>query len=228
MQGAGAPVSEVEVEWQFDALDLRPVERWLLAVPGLAGPGSDGPPAAVTVTEGPARRLVDGYLDTPDWRIGRSGYVLRIRRRAGVAEVTLKSTAPATGGLRRRLEVTEPLTDAGLGGLGTDGPVGWRLKALVGSRPLHEVLEVRTRRRPYEWRVADEPVAEVALDETVIAVGDDRHPVRLRRVEVEVVASWVQRLTPLVERLRFECGLQPAALSKFEAGLLASGMHIPG
>ncbi len=98
---------------------------------------------------------------------------------------------------------------------------------MAGKRPLQPVLEVRTRRRPYDLRVGDERVAEVALDETTIVVGNDSQPVRLQRVEVEVSAAWVKRLTPLVDTLRRECGLQPAALSKFEAGLLAAGLRVP-
>jgi CHAD domain-containing protein len=50
---------------------------------------------------------------------------------------------------------------------------------------------------------------------------------QLRRVEVEVQPEWLEALTPLVEQLRMACGLQPAALSKFEAGLLALGVELP-
>ena len=96
-----------------------------------------------------------------------------------------------------------------------------------GTRTLDPVLEVRTRRRPFDLRVDEEIVAEIALDETVISVGQGGRPVRLRRVEVEVVPAWVETLAPLVDRLRDECGLQPATLSKFEAGLLAAGLRIP-
>src|SRR5437899_2119554 len=84
----------VEVEWQFDAVDLRPVERWL-AARGLVG-------------EQPAvRRLRDDYLDTTDWRLHRAGYSLRVRRSGRASEATLKSLATAHGGLRRRIEITE-------------------------------------------------------------------------------------------------------------------------
>jgi CHAD domain-containing protein len=232
VKGKGAEPKDVEIEWQLDALDLRPVERWLAALPGrpaYATPaGVPGEVAsAMTAHPRPAERLVDTYLDTVDWRIGRSGFVVRIRHRGGRGEVTLKDMAQATGGLRRRLEVTEPLPPGGVGALGTDGPVGWRLRALAGKRPLETVLEVRTRRRPYDLRVSEERVAEVALDDTTIVVADDHQPVRLQRVEVEVEPAWVEGLTPMVDTLRRECGLQPAALSKFEAGLLAAGLRIP-
>ena len=223
--GAG---HDVEVEWQFDALDLRPVERWLAALPVSATGGAGTARPAVTVLAQPARRLVDRYLDTEDWRIARSGFVLRTRRRGRRDEATLKDTRPATeGGLRRRLEVTEPLAAGAVERLGPDGPVGWRVNAVVGRRPLRQVLEVRTRRRPYSLRVGHDEVAELALDETTIDVGGSERPVQLRRVEVEVAAPWVDRLSPVVEDLRVACGLQPASLSKFEAGLMALGVTIP-
>ena len=228
-----AEPNDSEIEWQFDALDLRPVERWLAGLPGLPAHVSfaertpDQVSSTVTAQPRPAERLVDSYVDTADWRIGRSGFVLRVRHRGGRGEVTLKDVVQAKGGLRRRLEVTEPLPADGVGALGATGPVGWRLHALAGKRTLQPVLEVRTRRRPYDLRVTDERVAEVALDETTIVVGNDHQPVRLQRVEVEVTAPWVKRLTPLVDTLRRECGLQPATLSKFEAGILAAGLRMP-
>ena len=98
---------------------------------------------------------------------------------------------------------------------------------MAGTRPFRQVLEVRTRRRPFSLRVAGEEVAEVALDETVITEGPAQQPVRLRRVEVEVRPEWAENLEPVVEDLRRSCGLQAATLSKFEAGLLALGIHVP-
>ena len=217
----------VEIEWQFDALDLRPVERWLATLPTLAVETGDG--GTVTALARTPRRLVDSYLDTDDWRIARAGFVVRTRRRGRNDEVTLKDTRPAEGsGLRQRLEVTEVLPASGLAALGPDGPVGRRLRAIVGTRRLHEVLQVRTRRRPFALRVGGVDAAEVALDDTMIVVGSGQRPMQLRRVEVEVHPEWLDALEPIVDQLRASCGLQPARLSKFEAGLLALGEEIPG
>ena len=218
----------VEIEWQFDAFDLRPVERWLAALPTLAVETGDG--GTVTALARTPRRLVDSYLDTDDWRIARAGFVVRTRRRGRHDEITLKDTRPAEGsGLRQRLEVTEVLPTSGLvAALGADGPVGRRLRAIVGGRRLREVLQVRTRRRPFALRVGGVDAAEVALDDTMIVVGGGQRPTQLRRVEVEVQAEWLDALEPIVEQLRATCGLQPARLSKFEAGLLAMGQEIPG
>ena len=226
-EGGAEPSEPVEIEWQFDALDLRPVERWLAGLPSLAVEAGDG--GTVTALAKTPRRLIDSYLDTDDWRIARAGFVVRTRRRGRQDEVTLKDTRPAEGsGLRQRLEVTEVLPGAGLSALGPSGPVGRRLRAIAGTRRLHEVLQVRTRRRPFALRVGGIDAAEVALDDTVIVVGNGQRPMQLRRVEVEVRPEWLGALEPMVEQLRSSCGLQPARLSKFEAGLLALGQEIPG
>jgi triphosphatase len=217
---------DVEVEWQFDALDLRPVERWLAALPGRQ-PAPDLP--TLTALAKPARRLVDRYLDTPDWRLARAGFVLRTRHHGRQEEATLKNShPPGEGGLRVRLEVTEPLEGGDIKTLSTLGPVGRRVRAVAGTRPLRQVLEVRTRRRPFSLRVAGEEVAELALDDTVITGRAGERPVQLRRVEVEVSPDWVKALEPVVAELRVACGLQPATLSKFEAGLLGLGIPVPG
>ncbi len=225
--GPGDPRDPVEIEWQFDALDLRPVERWLATLPTLAVEAGDR--GTVTALARTPRRLVDSYLDTDDWRIARAGFVVRTRRRGRHDEITLKDTRPAEGsGLRQRLEVTEVLPVSGVAGLGPSGPVGRRLRAIVGAHGLHEVLQVRTRRRPFALRVGGVDAAEVALDDTVIVVGGGQRPMQLRRVEVEVRPEWLDALDPIVEQLRASCGLQPARLSKFEAGLLGVGREIPG
>ncbi|HVC70618.1 MAG TPA: CHAD domain-containing protein [Acidimicrobiales bacterium] len=227
MPERGANPTHVEVEWQLDALDLRPVERWLGTFPRVVPGTGIGSTHVVTVETLPVKRTVDVYLDTEDWRIGRSGFVLRIRHHADQGEVTLKDTAPAVAGLRRRLEVTQPLPAAGLHDLDPQGPVGRRLRALAGDAPLTHLLEIRTRRRPYLLHAAEERLGEMDLDDTIIVVGDDEYPVRMRRVELEVDPRWVELLTPLVDQLRQECGLQSAILSKFEVGLLAAGLRVP-
>jgi CHAD domain-containing protein len=226
-QDAAGPPDAVEIEWQFDALDLRPVERWLATLPtlGLA----DDEQRTITALAKTPRRLVDSYLDTSDWRLAAAGFVVRTRRRGRQDEVTLKDTKEADeSGLRKRLEVTEVMPAAGFGALGTEGPVGRRIHAIAGRRVLAEVLQVRTRRRPFSLRVGGVDAAEVALDDTVIVVGDGQRPMQLRRVEVEVRPEWVEALEPIVWHLRTSCGLQPATLSKFEAGLMAVGVEIPG
>jgi triphosphatase len=216
-----------EIKWQFDALDLRPVERWLATLPTLSIEPYEQ--TTLTASAQPPQRLVDFYLDTDDWRMARAGFVVRTRRRGRRDDITLTTARWAEDTERRPpLSVCEELPPAGVSALGPDGPVGRRAHALAGHRPLRPVLQVRTRRRSYVLRVDGGDAAEIALDDTVIVVGNGQRPMQLRRVEVRLFPDWTDALGPLMLALRAACGLQTATLSKFEAGLLARGIEIPG
>jgi CHAD domain-containing protein len=206
-----------EVEWQFDALDLRPIERWL-ASPAAAATGLD-------VGRGETTYLVDVYADTDDWRVYRAGYALRLRRDGERWEATMKSLDPAASGPRRRTEITQPTEDHSPDLLAAEGgPVGDRLRALAGRHAVGAAFEVRTRRTTFPLAVEGRPAAELALDQTTIPLGEGEEPVHLRRVEVELRDG--TDLTAFLGALVEAGGLRPASLSKFEAGLMAMG-HAP-
>jgi len=211
-----------EIEWQFDAMDVRPVSRWLEG-------GAWGPDPAVA--RGETREISDGYFDTEDWRIFRAGYALRIRSTDGhKVEATMKRLAPADGetGLKKRREISEPLDAADPETLkDLPGPVGDRVRVLTGPEVLRPLFEVRTRRSAHQLLLDGFRAGEVAFDETAIPVEEEAEPVRIRRVEVEVEPEALDRLEPFVGRLREECRLSPAVASKYESGLLARGLTPP-
>ena len=218
---SGARVSwtgvQTEIEWQFDAVDVRPVARWLEAW----AEGSQG-----SLSRAPAVRIQDRYLDTDDWRLYRAGYSLRVRKQGGSFEATLKAL-PTEGSLRRRVEITEALPDGeARSPIEAAGQVGRRVRDVCGGRPLQLLCEVRTSRRPYLVQVGAAR-AEVALDETTIPVADSSRPVRLRRVEGEVAEGSPEDLAAFVGELEMGAGLRAAALTKFEAGLLSTGQSAP-
>jgi triphosphatase len=200
-----------EIEWQFDAIDTRPVERWLNA-------------AGELVTRGEAKRFVDTYADTDDWRLYRAGYSLRLRVGQSGTEATMKSLSAGANGLRDRTEIVEPLPAGSLETLpASDGPVGRRVRAVVGPHAVRPKFQVRTRRRTYLVSSNGSAAAEVALDATTIPV-EGREPARLLRVEVETSGGPTPDLADFVGNMRDACGLTPASVSKFEAGLLARGL----
>jgi triphosphatase len=208
-------MDHLEIEWQFDAVHLQLVERWLRTVH----------PADLVLTPGVAAGIIDLYLDTQDWRLFRAGYSLRIRSAGGRVQATMKALKPAKGAMRRRREISADLQAAAPEAvLRLRGPLADNLRALAGRAPLRRLFEVRTLRQTFALARDGQPVGEVALDETTIPVGEDS-PAELRRVEVEVPEQAVEAARPFVELLRIACGLQPAMVSKFEAGLIASGLR---
>jgi triphosphatase len=216
-----------EVEWQFDALDLRPVVRWL----GSPAAWLDG--SGVRVAAVGTSSQADLYLDTDDQRFHRAGYALRIRRvgRRREAEATLKglnTASQAAPGLRSRRELSERLASADPALLASaPGPVGERLRAVAGRKRLLPLFEVRTRRRTFTVETDGAAPGEIALDETAIRPADGGPPARFRRVEIELAERSLPALGSFVEELRSACGLQPAALSKYEAGLLSADIRAP-
>lgn len=207
---------QIEVEWQYAALDTRPVVRWL------SGPlpvGFRAEPAGVKLLE-------DTYFDTAEWHINRAGYTCRIRRKGDGAELTLKASADASAGMRSRRELTEPLDSPSASPSNAPGPCGALIRALAGRTPLRPMFQLQTRREIFNLADSEGVLAEIAVDETSIPVGEDR-PVRLSRVEVEVDPTAVERARPFVTDLVAANRLTEAGTSKFEAALIATGQTIP-
>ena len=113
-----SPVDHHEVEWQFDAGELEPVEAWLRHHSSGAG---------LVVKPEPEEKIADAYYDSQDWRFYRAGYALRVRKAGTDTEATMKSLSPAEGNVRRRREITEPRKDDKSAAPGkASGPVGER------------------------------------------------------------------------------------------------------
>jgi triphosphatase len=214
-----------EIEWQFEAAQLAPVESWLKEHPSTPD---------LTTVPGATKELTDTYYDTEDWRLYRAGYALRVRRDGKGTEATMKSLAPAEDALRRRHEISELLKR------GTDapkrarGPIGELLRRLADDQDLRPLFEVRTRRRsfmlfPERPSESDAAVGEVALDGLEISgLGGAR--TRLSRVEVEIHsdAELPDAVGELVGERRNALGLRPAGTSKVEAGLSTADLHPRG
>lgn len=207
-----SPASHVESEWQFAALDVRPVGRWLESanIPGY------------TITEAGAKDVSDTYLDTDDWRLFRAGFTCRIREKGDGAELTLKSMAEAPGGLRQRVERNEPLDGSRLEG--ASGDVARTIRLAAGRRPVRELFTLHQRRRIFVLADTEGDLGEISLDDTTIPVGVEDAPARLSRVEVEVAG--VDRASRFVDVLIAATGLAPATTGKFQAALLATGMSV--
>jgi len=210
-------VDHNEIEWQFDAADLRRVARWLRTAP--LPPATELGPESV-------RTMIDTYFETNDWRLRRAGYALRVRQSGDDLEATMKALDGGKAVQRCRREITTAMapTRSALAIEHVSGPLADRIHAVAGRHSLKPILEIRTRRRLRSVIVDGHPAGELALDRTVIPRGAGAEPVRLERVEVEAEEGMVDALVPFVEALRAGCGLSPAARSKLETGLGALGI----
>jgi triphosphatase len=218
-----------EIEWQFDASELEPVEGWL----DQHKSGSSGLLIAPESTVG----ITDTYYDTDDWRFYRAGYALRVRNTDGAVEATMKSLTPAEGSLRRRREISEPLeVDKPSTLKEARGPVGGRSRTLVGRREMCPLLTLKTRRQGFALLLEDSTdgnqkdvrIGGISLDSSEIPLGEET--ARVTRVEVEAAIGMA--LTPellgFVDEMQSALELTPATISKYETGLYASGLNPEG
>jgi triphosphatase len=215
-----------EIEWQFDADDLRPVEDWL----GRYDPGTSGLVVAPETT----LEITDTYYDTADWRFYRAGYALRVRNTNGEVEATMKSLKPAEGSLRRRREISEPLEDdrpATLKQAG--GPVGGRSRALVGGREMRPLFRLETSRQGLGLLLEDSTdrtvrLGEISLDASRVPLGQEPTSMTRIEVEAEIGKASTPELQDFVEEMQSALELAPASTSKYETGLYASGLDPEG
>ncbi len=212
-------MDHVEAEWQFDVDDLRPIEKWLRDLPGSIQ-------VAVTTAE-PIEHL-DTYFDTPDWRIYRAGYVLRLRRLPFRAELTLKSLGDHVDGYVHRREVTQQVNDAEIDTIdGLCGPVADRVLAIRGHQPTKPLFTAITMRQRYPiWREGRQ-LGELALDNTTYIGETFEDQSQASRVEVETSVEQTQRVKPFVATMASACGLRPANASKFSTGISILGLRPP-
>jgi triphosphatase len=213
-----------EMEWQFDAGDLESVEGWL----DQHNSGSSG----LLIAPESTIEITDTYYDTDDWRFYRAGYALRIRNTDGAVEATMKSLTPAEGSLRRRREISEPLSDDRPSTLKeAGGSVGGRTRTLVRGREMRQLFSIKTRRRGFalllegstDGNQEDVRVGEISLDTSEIPLGEET--ARLTRVEVEAAIGMTPDLRGFVDEMQSALELTPASTSKYETGLYASGLN---
>jgi triphosphatase len=222
--GTSQPTDHQEIEWQFDAAELEPVEAWL-------GQHSSGSSGLIVAPESTVK-ITDTYYDSDDWRFYRAGYALRVRNTDGDVEATMKSLAPAEGSLRRRREISEPLKDDRPATLKkARGPVGERSRVLLGEHEMRPLFRSQTRRQRFALESSsdgdpeDVRIGEVSLDASEIPLGEGEEPHRLKRVEVEVGKDPSPELYGFVDEMQFALELTPASISKYETGLYASGLN---
>jgi triphosphatase len=208
-----------EVEWQLASTDLESVRRWL---------DEHGTVDGLVLEPRSTVKIFDTYFDTDDWRIYRAGYALRIRSESsGKSEATLKSLRSSSNEMADRRELSETLSGIENDAIAqSTGPVGTRVHAVSGAHALQALFEVHTSRQRYAVHAADneQPIGEIALDETLISRPRGEPQTRIQRVEVEALTESHAPLQALVKELRQGCSLVSASDSKYAEGLRTVGL----
>jgi CHAD domain-containing protein len=201
----------MEVELKYRVIDPAAGER-LLRARSIAGFRASGAVRPVATD--------DRYVDTADGAFGHARIAVRLRATDDGRLLTIKGETTTDGALHRREEREGPAGD------GLD-PRTWPesdarslLLALAGDAPLHEVVGLRQARRYRLLRDGGGALVELALDDVEVVAGE-RSLASFQELELELKDGDPARLTPLLEALAAEAGLEPVTTSKLERALAA-------
>ncbi len=165
-------------------------------------------------------RQENRYLDTKDLRLRQARAVLKVRRASGRSEVTFKRELSYRGGVSERIEVTAPVrirSDC-IAGIKYCVPI-LRARKIVGSRPLQEILNLRTRRRSLIFTLGKEKV-ELDLDRVEVRRAG-KTVARYSEVELENRTAREENFMKLLAWVKrsFRGSLRASRLPKVEIGL---------
>lgn len=161
------------------------------------------------------QRLDNVYYDTPELELLKALVAVRHRRQGRRHLLTVKSAAPAVGGLARRHEWEAPCAPGEFDFGGVDVPeLRQRLEALRDSL----LPAFRTDFTRLAWIVEPRPGArvEIAFDRGDIRAGDRREAIC--ELELELLDGEVADLFTLAQTLQETLPLHPATASKAERG----------
>ena len=161
------------------------------------------------------QRLDNVYYDTPELALLKALVAVRHRRQGRQHLLTVKSAAPAVGGLARRHEWEAPCVPGEFDFSGVDLPeLRQRLEALRESL----LPAFRTDFTRLAWIVEPRPGArvEIAFDRGDIRAGDRREAIC--ELELELLNGEVADLFTLAQTLQETLPLHPATASKAERG----------
>jgi triphosphatase len=198
-----SPTRELELKVELAAGQWRQ----LLANPALEG-----------MAAGPAqlRKLESVYYDTVDHILHRNGISLRVRRSGRKVRQTVKAETGVRGGVSNPLEVETDLDAAEPSLAAIEGPVGERVRALVGGEPVRPLFETVVERSSRLLSPPGGGSVELALDEGSIRAGDA--VAAIHEAELELRAGDAATLLAVAEALLGGIEFRLGLLSKAERG----------
>ena len=206
---------EIEIEAKFGVQDPAVIERLIsdLEVGGLRATG-----------DGHVSEYIDHYLDTPDDRLRRLGWTLRIRPIPGAVLGSLTSSVPPTpGSLHVRTEIEATANETPDPRSWPDSEVRRRALELLGEGSPSIVAAVRQHRIVRELSDEHGLLIELSIDDVKIDVNGEQ-AARWFEIEIELASGSPRQLERLAAHLIIEYGLTPEERSKGDRALaLARG-----
>jgi CHAD domain-containing protein len=166
----------------------------------------------------------DRYVDTPDHRFFGHHYYARLRESNGTLLVTLKSLGNgAQGAVHSREEYQTEVPGLSVSAWPA-GEVRRLAEEIAGDAPLTELVTFDQTRHVSILRDGEREVAELSLDEVVVAGAQG--PVRAYELEAELRPDGTPAdLEALARIFSEEYGLAPQPRSKFERALALAGVQ---
>jgi len=209
-------MTESDAGWEFDAPSARLAGRWL-AFRGAA-------PAVSPRGRARTSRVV--LLDTASRRLLGAGLVLRTTRRGRTLRAELLPLRPAAATSNAFVEDLDARDPAPM--KRSHGPVGARVRLLIGRAPLRELLTLRVRETRFELRDEEGVLGSLALEDAAVPSAAAARPTHVARVRIDPVSAAARvQLAPFVASMAAAVGLHDAAKSVVEDCLAAAGVETP-
>jgi CHAD domain-containing protein len=178
-----------------------------------------------TRTDEQVKPVHDRYVDTADYRFYGHQYYARLRESKGTLLLTLKSLGnAAAGAIHAREEYQTEVPGLSVSAW-PPGDVRRLAEEIAGDAPLTDLVTFDQTRHVSILREGERAVAELSLDEVVVA--GPQGPVRAYELEAELLPDGTPAdLDALCRVFGEDYGLTGQPQSKFERALALAGIHL--
>lgn len=161
--------------------------------------------------------LVSTYFDTPDQRLRKHGWSLRVREWNGEHIQTLKSAGKQIGDLHHRHEWDQPINDTKPDiQLFTNDQLRQQIIEIINDQPLIVLFTTQFKRTQWDLSFADGALIELVLDLGEVVTEHTSDPIH--EIELELKKGDPTKLYEIADALRKTIPLTVETRSKAQRG----------
>jgi len=161
--------------------------------------------------------LVSIYFDTPDQRLRKHGWSLRVREWNSQYIQTLKSAGEQIGDLHHRHEWDQPISDTTPNiELFAHNELRQKIIALIDNQPLIVLFKTEFKRTQWDLSFTDGAFVELVLDIGVVSTNTIQTPIN--EIELELKKGTPSKLYEIADVLRKTIPLTVETRSKAQRG----------